>query len=598
MQGFERLFGSLFWKLTTIEYARFVEIEWVQSCLERIEMPARGKTESDVGPMTQATAVSGGFFSAQDRLAWGMAVLLVLIGGLITFLVLTPSVGIDDANITQVYAIAFAERFEFTYYAGGERVEGSTSFLWTLINGVLFALPGPAELWVTLVCFGLTIATVSNCWKLGVTSFLNETEVPSPLYSVVFALLFLTFLGFFAWSLWALMDITLWLFLLSAMLLFTVRQLKHSSQSQNSKTFILFAGAFALLAVTRPEGIAISGGILVYLLVHSVLEKQKGTSVQYLMALGLVAVTFAAVTLWRLSYFGVPFPNTFYAKVSTNSVEQALSGLSYVRKFLLSDFILPLLLGFVASAGLTIKLRRNLLKLAFDHRVFQVLFILGIIALYTVLGGDHFGSYRFFQPVLLVILPFIAGAMALKLGPKIEDMRSTLGMAVGIIGLACVTISGINFAQDNGRLAKEFRIAEDGRLLGQRLNQVSPGTSISVVPAGGIAVTYRQGPIYDLMGLNWTVMAHASDDLSGTVKNHGGFVEEVFWEAAPDIVTPANWDCSDMSGYADAFWWTTLKGLYGTERFKSDYETVCAGSVAMFVRKDVAARVIAEMSKP
>ncbi|MEL8055967.1 MAG: hypothetical protein AAGK66_07425 [Pseudomonadota bacterium] len=548
--------------------------------------------------MNQAATAKRGFFNTHDRVASGVAIMLVLLGGMMTFLVLRPAVGIDDANITQVYAISFAERFEFTYYAGGERVEGSTSFLWTLINGVLFALPGPAELWVTLICFGLSVLTISNCWKLGFTSFLDNANGPSPLYSVLFALLFLTFLGFFAWSLWALMDITLWLCLLSAILLFTVRQLKNGSPPQSSRSFILFAAAFALLTVTRPEGVAISLGILLYVLIHSTLEKQKHASIQYLIAIGLVVATFAAVTFWRLSYFGVPFPNTFYAKVSTNSVEQALSGLSYLRTFLMSDFILPLLLGFVVSAGLTINFRQTLFKLVFDHRVFQFLFVLGIITLYTMLGGDHFGSYRFFQPVLLVILPFVAGTMTLKLSSKIQDMRSTLGMVISIIGLACVTISSINFMQDNGDLAKEFRIAEDGRLLGERLNQLSPGTSISVVPAGGIAVTYRQGPIYDLMGLNWTVMAHASDDLSGTVKNHGGFVEEVFWEAAPDIVTPANWDCSDLSGYPDAFWWTTLKGLYGTERFKADYETVCAGSVAMFVRKNVAARVTAEMSEP
>lgn len=247
---------------------------------------------------------------------------------------------------------------------------------------------------------------------------------------------------------------------------------------------------------------------------------------------------------------------------------------------------------------MTINVRRNLFKLVFDQRVFQVLFVLGILILYTMLGGDHFGSYRFFQPVLLVIVPFVAGAVAFKLGPKSEQLRSKLGISIGIIGLTCFTISAVNFLQDSGDLAHEFRIAEDGRLVGQRLNQLSPGTSISVVPAGGIAVTYRQGPIYDLMGLNWTTMAHASDDLSGTIKNHGGFVEGVFWETAPDIVTPANWDCSDLSGYPDAFWRVTLKDLYGTERFTTHYEKLCAASVAMFVRKDIAERVKTEMSEP
>lgn len=292
--------------------------------------------------MNRALTATRGFFNTQARIAAGIASLLVFIGGFIAFLALKPSIGIDDANITQVYAISFAERFEFTYYAGGERVEGSTSFLWTLINGVLFTLPGPTELWVTLICFVLTVLTLSNCWRLGVISFLKEADVPAPLYSILFALLFLIFLGFFAWSLWALMDITLWLFFLSAILFFSVRQLKGGSEPQTRNTFVLFSAAFALLTLTRPEGIAIGGGILVYLMIHTLLEKQKQACVQYAIALGLVVTTFAAVTVWRFSYFGVPFPNTFYAKVSTNSIEQALSGLTYLRKFLTSDFVLVL----------------------------------------------------------------------------------------------------------------------------------------------------------------------------------------------------------------------------------------------------------------
>lgn len=549
------------------------------------------------GVAKMATFVSGQKSIGPGPVAASVAIILVLIGGALSYLALTPAIGIDDANITQVYAISLAERFEFTYFEGGERVEGSTSLLWTLINAVFFALSGPSELYITLVCFGLTVLTIMNCWKIGLLTFLDQKKPPFILYSALFCIFFLTFLGFFAWSLWALMDITIWLCLLSFILLQTVRQLKSNSAALSIKALVGFASAFGLLTITRPEGIAISLGLLIYLGGHAVIEKRWQTGYQYLIALGVVLATFAAVTLWRVSYFGVPFPNTFYAKVSSNSVEQALSGWFYLSWFLKSDFIAMLLGAFFVSAAVTIKFRQNPIRLLFDFRVFQVLFVLGVIALYTVLGGDHFGSFRFYQPAFLILLPWTAGAIIFKCGQLSDAARSRAVSVIAVIGLMCVSVSTVKFMQNMGGLDREFRIAEDGRLLGQRLNHLSKGTSISIVPAGGTAITYRKGPIYDLMGLNWAKMAHAADDLTGTLKNHGGFVESVFWEAQPDLVTPINWDCSDYSDYPDDFTSLALKGLYETDRFNAAYQKICVGSVAMFVRNEHVTRVTTEMSE-
>jgi len=63
-----------------------------------------------------------------------LALLLVALGSLFTWRVHGPSIGIDDANITQAYAQHLAQGLGYVYNAGGERVEGSTSLLWTVIN--------------------------------------------------------------------------------------------------------------------------------------------------------------------------------------------------------------------------------------------------------------------------------------------------------------------------------------------------------------------------------------------------------------------------------------------------------------------------------
>ncbi len=91
-------------------------------------------------------------------------------------------------------------------------------------------------------------------------------------------------------------------------------------------------------------------------------------------------------------------------------------------------------------------------------------------------------------------------------------------------------------------------------------------------------------------------MAHASDDLSGTFKNHGGFVESVFWQAAPDVVIPENVDCSNPENYPDAFWHFVLKGMLESERFQMEYEEICVNSVAMFVKRSRVEQVTAAMT--
>ena len=47
------------------------------------------------------------------------------------------------------------------------------------------------------------------------------------------------------------------------------------------------------------------------------------------------AVTLTALTVWRLHYFGYPFPNTYYAKVSASIGQNIYRGLVYIHTLLL-----------------------------------------------------------------------------------------------------------------------------------------------------------------------------------------------------------------------------------------------------------------------
>src|SRR6187402_2180008 len=63
----------------------------------------------------------------------GFAGAVALFGWLASWLSGTPLVGYDDANIFFVYARNLVDGHGFVYNAGGEHVEGFSSFLWLLI---------------------------------------------------------------------------------------------------------------------------------------------------------------------------------------------------------------------------------------------------------------------------------------------------------------------------------------------------------------------------------------------------------------------------------------------------------------------------------
>src|ERR1041384_6291777 len=63
----------------------------------------------------------------------------------------SPLTGIDDANIYFVYAKNLAQGNGFVYNVGGERVEGFTSILWTVICAFVFHWSGHPELILLII---------------------------------------------------------------------------------------------------------------------------------------------------------------------------------------------------------------------------------------------------------------------------------------------------------------------------------------------------------------------------------------------------------------------------------------------------------------
>ena len=460
-----------------------------------------------------------------------LASLTVLCGsGLVWGLMGCPATGIDDADIFFVYARNFAQGHGLVYNIGGEQVEGFTSLLWTLICACLFRLNDHIEILLYLVNLLIGIATLWVC--------LRRVQKP-----VVFLLLLAAAPAWFAWCQVTLMESGLWCMLLTLLVLAVAERRP-----------VMAALLLPLLVVTRPESM-LWGAWLILMLgwgAAGAAGWRKGLKASVLPMTWFVGVL-AALVGFRLLYFGYPVPNTYYAKVSPNMLYDLRNGLAYLWGYLSSNPAVALLS--VIWLRVIVRGLRHGMKDP-DPSTLLAFSLLPGIAIPVLVGGDHFGGYRFFQPLwpLLCLL-------AVREWPAITArFRPVSAVAAAVALVLC----GWLLFPVKARLSHEFRIAREGRETGAALTamfgDLDEYPTVATITAGGSKFAYP-GTVLDLMGLNATEMAHAPGPRTG-YKNHTSFNRNIFYAWYPDIL---------LCGEDAAFDARVLKGLPFDDRFRQLY---------------------------
>lgn len=511
-----------------------------------------------------------------------LAAAIALAGALLSWLWLdgVAVFGIDDANISHVYARNLASGLGPVYYPGGPAVEGSTSTLWTLVNTLLWSLFGgwpPAFVATCLALCGVSV------W-LGLRALRMVQDATGTQWQpagLVVAAIFLSVPTFFSWNVWSLMDITLWTVVLTAA---TVQLAFLVALPQPTLRAAIVSGVLQVLTVAcRPEGVAIAAGQLVLALgVIALLAPADPFRLRKAVLVasgGLAALAaFALMTAGRVAIFGYPLPNTYYAKVSSNWGERLADGLAYCLEA--ARDMPALVIGALAWAVL---LAACLMKRdtdpagrtrALGATVMLCSPVLGLVATTILSGGDHFREQRFFQPLLPLLAAGIAGAISLAAaGPVTRRPLIPRMLAAG--AMAALVVTAVSQWTRKPHIGFEFFIANYGREIGTRFNALAPegeALSVGVITAGGFALTYARGPVLDLMGLNWPEMAHSPQPKVG-FKNHAGFDPEIFWRAGPDIVLSlARADGREGRVRVHYVEDLVLKGLLRSDRFRAAYQ--------------------------
>ena len=415
----------------------------------------------------------------------------------------------DDMMISMRYGRNLAEGHGLVWNAG-ERVEGYTNFLWTLVMaGVHLTRVADARAAVLVRLVNLGLLTGSFVLSLRLLRvFAPRARRAAPLLMVTMFMCPDVIL----WSVWG-FETSLLTFL---SLLFLVRLLVHGRDP------IAFA-ALGLIPLTRGDGIYVFAA---YALIAVVITSERRQTLLWLGAAFVPAILHLA---FRRVYYGDWLPNTYYLKVYGVEALHA-RGFAYGRAFVFDHAVLLTL----AAAAAVRTLRTD--------RRGVILFVMVLSALgYVVLtGGDMFGFFRFFAHVMPVIFVFATLGI-------VTVARDTLARAAWAAVLLLVSVPLVAplrrllINSSNGDPERQLQVA----LIVKK--HALPESTVAVYCAG-IVPYFTRLQALDLLGKSDRHIARL-DAFPGAMIGHGK-VDPVYSLAqSPDLVVT----CSTNYGAAASF---------------------------------------------
>jgi arabinofuranosyltransferase len=432
-------------------------------------------------PSDDRGPLSGAVFSKREAILLAGAAMTVAA----TLTGLLWRVTLDDAYITFRYARHLAEGYGLgAWNHTGERVEGYSSLLWTLLLG--------AAAWL-----GVDVRVASKL--LGITAALTVIAVlfrrrddrPAVL-SAVFLALYLPFTLYAASGMEAVAFTTL-----------VTLVLVGPAQWQPIVA--------PLLVAMRPEGALVVG---VDVLALAWRRERWRWAAATAIAGGL---TLIAITVHRWVTYGALAPNTYYAKVAGGGIGHVRLGLVYVGSWMLAHAVVVAFLVIGAVAARRAGNRRGSMCLAL---------VVAYIAYMAIAGGDPPSAFPAWRQFVHVAPAWVLVAMT-GVTSVVHDRRWRQVSAA--VGLALAADLGVLLVQGGGgprpgNAAYYAWLASVAR----------PTTTISSSYGGGLPFIVDAVHI-DALGLNTPYIArHGTFDPDGPQDSK----TDMRWviEHRPDIV--------------------------------------------------------------
>lgn len=417
----------------------------------------------------------------------------------------------DDALISFVYSRNFARHNALVYNFGMDPVEGYTNFLWTFLLGMLMKLgwmPEHSSLVLGPACGIGTMLCVARLmrWAREDAAYTTLDAMPAALLAAS--------AGYACWSSGGL-ETQLFTLLVTAAL--TTYAISTTDDPRWLRaTGALLAGA----AMTRPEGLLVTGAIGLHRVAHNLIAQRRVLPTrEELISAGCFLIVWAPWFAWRWSYYGYPFPNTYYVKAGGEppaGYKEKLfeNGLYYIKRWTEQTHVtwaLPLILG-----GL-------LVQRPGGRRLFLGALLVPLSVLYALyvarVGGDFMGLHRFIMPLFVwAALGTALGlhALAQRLPQRARPViwAAALALCAGFVwqqqGITEEATRWGNWRNDRGIDTPSFLrlFSHDQGLAGAAMRTCFKDEDFAIAGGAGAQVYYGDFKAVDVFGLVDEQIAH------------------------------------------------------------------------------------------
>ncbi len=318
-----------------------------------------------------------------------LSLLLIYLSNLVSFVQ-------DDSYISFRFVKNFVEGHGLVFNPG-ERVEGYTNLLWVLVLSIFYAMKFNIENISQYLSMAFGIAVLFFTYKISALVELKEPAVKNKKvnsyngiesYLNFIPVILLVLTG--AYNFWAIsgMETCMFIFFVLGGIYYYIKD--KNSDLPNYK----FAIYIFLASMTRPEGLYFFGLIMIHKLIISIKEN-KGAFVKdifskkNLITYAVYLVPTALLIIFRLTYYGYPFPNTYYAKTGFSTAYLG-AGWLYFKNF----FEAYMLYGLVFALPLYLfKKKENFFEISLMYliSIFYCIYIIQV-------GGDVLKQFRFSFP--------------------------------------------------------------------------------------------------------------------------------------------------------------------------------------------------------
>ncbi|MDH4157981.1 MAG: hypothetical protein OEW00_11975 [candidate division Zixibacteria bacterium] len=414
----------------------------------------------------------------------------------------------DDAFISFRYARNLVDGHGLIFNLG-ERVEGYTNFLWT----VLIALGMRLE--IDPVDFSIALGIASYAITVIVFAYLSYRQfrfefAGARFFVPVTALILLVHRDFQVWATGGLE--TSWVTMLIALGFATL------VLAGRRTSFFVSGLLLVLAAMSRPDAM-----ICYFAGAAAVLFMEKGerrSIVYYLMPLLIIYIPYWVI---RYSYYGYAFPNTYYAKSANLTFFD--QGLLYLLLYVKTYYILLLFpVAFLAAAWVLVKdsFRKRGVRGPVHRALLAGILIVVPFTLYILKTGGDFMFARFFIPITPIIFFFLEASLHIL----IRSSRTRLLLAA-VVFLSVVfrwdqfPSGGVQYGIADESFYYPAEKIDDNRQTGLQLKKYLSGTEARVAYYGAHAmfVYYSEVPlaIESDAGLTDEYIAHLPLDHRGRV---------------------------------------------------------------------------------